>query len=265
MGDPDIALGGRAQAGEEPGAPVVVLYNLLYWPYLLSTCAVLFPPALLIFLGTVLWDRNLRLLHRYTTWWGAHYLTRAPLVTVVVEGRAGLDPNRSYVYVANHQSMVDILAVFSTGLDFKWVSKVENFFVPFIGWNMILNRYISLRRGHKPSIVRMYKTCDAWIAAGLSVFMFPEGTRSPDGDIKEFFQGAFKIATKNDVPIVPILIEGTGKILPKGSFRIAPYPVTIRILEPVEPSSVGGDADKLHDVVRARMIEEQARMRGRAR
>jgi 1-acyl-sn-glycerol-3-phosphate acyltransferase len=94
--------------------------------------------------------------------------------------------------------------------------------------------------------------------------MFPEGTRSPDGDIKEFFQGAFKIAAKNDVPIVPILIEGTGKILPTGSFRIAPYPVTIRILEPVEPSSVGGDADKLHELVRTRMIEEQARMRGRA-
>ncbi len=255
---------GPVRRREAPGALVVVVYNLLYWPYLLGTCAILFVPALLLFLGTFLWDKNLRILHRYTTAWGAHYLTWAPLVDVVVEGKERLEPGRSYVYVSNHQSMVDILAVFTTGLDFKWVSKVENFFVPFIGWNMILNRYISLRRGHKPSIIRMYRTCDAWIAAGLSVFMFPEGTRSPDGEMKEFFQGAFKISAKNEVPIVPIVIEGTGQILPKGRFRIIPHPVTVRILEPIDPAVVGHDADRLHDLVRARMVDEQNRMRGRA-
>jgi 1-acyl-sn-glycerol-3-phosphate acyltransferase len=253
----------RPRVVAEHGAVTVAIYNLLYWPYLIGTSAVLFVPALLVFLLTFAWDRNLRILHRYTTWWGAHYLTRAPYVTVVVEGREHLEPGRSYVYVANHQSMVDILAVFSTGLDFKWVSKLENFFVPFVGWNMVLNRYISLRRGHKPSIVRMYRTCDAWIAAGLSVFMFPEGTRSPDGEMKEFFAGAFKIAVKNDVAIVPMVIEGTGKILPKGRFRIIPHPVTIRILPPIAASSVGGDAERLHQLTRAQMVTAQDDLRGR--
>src|SRR5262249_22560287 len=150
------------------------------------------------FLATFAWDKHLRILHRYTTWWGAHYLTWAPLVKVRVEGREHLEAGKAYVYVANHQSMVDILAVFSSGLDFKWVSKIENFFVPFIGWNMILNRYIHLNRGKKPSIIRMYKACDAWLKDGISVFMFPEGTRSSDGEMKEFFLGAFKIACANN-------------------------------------------------------------------
>jgi 1-acyl-sn-glycerol-3-phosphate acyltransferase len=255
---------GLAIQGPDPSALVVFLYNVFYWPYLLSTCALLFPPAFVIFLGTFFWDRHLQILHRYTTWWGAHYLTRAPLVPWAVEGKEHLRPGVPYVYVSNHQSMVDILAVFATELSFKWVSKVENFFVPFIGWNMILNRYISLRRGHKPSIIRMYKRCNEWLGAGISVFMFPEGTRSPDGEMKEFFQGAFKISVSNKVPIVPILIEGTGKILPKGRFRIMPYPVTVRILPPIDPASVDLDADRLHDVVRAQMIDEQNRMRGRS-
>jgi 1-acyl-sn-glycerol-3-phosphate acyltransferase len=254
---------GRALEGRDPSTLTLVLYNLLYWPYLLTTSAILFVPALCVFLATFLWDKHLRILHRYTTWWGAHYLLWAPLVKVRVEGREHLEKGTPYVYVANHQSMVDILAVFSTGLDFKWVSKIENFFVPFIGWNMILNRYIHLNRGRKPSIVRMYKTCNAWIQGGISVFMFPEGTRSPDGEMLEFFQGAFKIACTNDAPIAPMIIEGTGKILPKGRFRIAPYPVTVRILPPIHPRDAGGDPQRLHDVVRAAMAAEQNRMRGR--
>jgi 1-acyl-sn-glycerol-3-phosphate acyltransferase len=255
---------GRALTAPEPGLGVVVLFNLLYWPYLLATCAVLFVPALVIFLVTFTWDRHLRILHRYTCRWGAHYLVWAPLVRTEVTGKEHLLPDRPYVYVSNHQSMVDILAVFATRLDFKWVSKIENFFVPFIGWNMILNRYISLRRGYKPSIIRMYKRCDAWLKDGISVFMFPEGTRSPNGELQEFFQGAFKISIKNKVPVVPIVIEGTARVLPKGRFRILPYPVTIRILPPVDPASVDYDEQRLHDLVRARMVAEQNRMRGRA-
>jgi 1-acyl-sn-glycerol-3-phosphate acyltransferase len=255
---------GMALVGRAPGPVVTVLYNLGFWSYLMVSSAVLFIPAVAIFLATFAWDKRLHVLHRYTTWWGAHYLVRAPLVEVLIEGRERLQPGQPYVYVSNHQSMADILAVFSIGLDFKWVSKIENFFAPFIGWNMILNRYISLRRGHKPSIVRMYARTDAWLAAGISVFMFPEGTRSPDGEMQEFFQGAFKIATKNRVPVVPIVIEGTRQILRKGSFRVTPHPVTIRVLPPVDPAVVDYDTDKLHALVRARMAAEQDRLRGRS-
>lgn len=267
-GDKDVGAAALASTwaleAREPSAPVLVLYNLLYWPYLFGTCAILFVPALAIWLATFFWDRRLRALGWYTSLWGAHYLTWAPLTGVTVEGLSRVPGDRPCVYVSNHQSMVDILAVFATRLPFKWVSKVENFYAPFLGWNMVLNRYVPLKRGHLPSIMRMVRACNARLREGSSLFVFPEGTRSEDGELRSFFRGAFRIAVRNRVPIVPMIIEGTGQVLPKGRFRIAPRPVLVRILDPVDPASVDYDHKRLHDVVRARMIEEQGRIRRRA-
>src|SRR6185503_20487735 len=108
--------GSRERGGgrREPSAPVLVIYNLLYWPYLLGSCAVLFVPAFLIWLMTFFWDPKLRALTWFTTLWGAHYLAWAPLAGVTVEGRSRVPEGASCVYVSNHQSMVDILAVFAT-------------------------------------------------------------------------------------------------------------------------------------------------------
>jgi 1-acyl-sn-glycerol-3-phosphate acyltransferase len=247
--------------GRPLSTAVVVLYNILYWPYLVLSCAVLFWPALVLFLATFAWDRHLRLLHRYTSAWGGHYLARAPFAGVHVEGREAVREGVAYVFVSNHQSMVDILAVFATGLDYKWVSKVENFYAPFIGWTMALNHYIPLKRGHLPSILRMFRRCEAALANGDSVFVFPEGTRSPDGSLQRFFRGAFVLSTRNKAPIVPVIIEGTGDILGKGSTRIMPRPVRVRVLPPVDPASVAYDDRKLRELVHAQMVEELARLR----
>jgi 1-acyl-sn-glycerol-3-phosphate acyltransferase len=247
----------------EPSAPVLWVYNLVYWPYLVGSCAILFVPAFVLWLVTFWWDKKLRLLGKYTCMWAAHYLAWAPLAGVTVEGRSRLPHDGACVYVSNHQSMVDILAVFATHLSFKWVSKVENFYAPFLGWNMVLNRYVALKRGNLPSIRRMLRRCNALLREGESLFVFPEGTRSPDGELQSFFRGAFRIAARNRVPIVPIVLEGTQRILPKGRFRIVPRHVLVRILDPVDPASVDYNPKRLHDEVRRRMLEEQARIRGR--
>ena len=248
-----------------PSPPVIVLYNLLYWPYLILSAAVLFWPALVIFLLTFAWDKKLRLLHRYTSVWGGHYLAWAPFAGVRVEGRENVAVGRPYVFVSNHQSMVDILAVFATGLDYKWVSKVENFYAPFIGWNMALNRYIPLKRGHLPSILRMFRRCEATLAQGSSVFVFPEGTRSPDGNLQRFFRGAFVLSARNKAPIVPVVIDGTAEILGKGSTRIVPRPVRVTVLPPIDPESAGNDDKKLREMVHDAMAAELAKLRGGAR
>jgi 1-acyl-sn-glycerol-3-phosphate acyltransferase len=252
---------GRARG--EPRAVALLIYNLIYWPYLLGSFAVLFAPAFLIWLFTFSWDRRLRALTWYTTLWGAHYLAWAPFAGVTVEGLARAPRGAPCVYVANHQSMVDILAIFATRLSFKWVSKVENFYAPFLGWNMALNRYVPLRRGHLPSILRMVRTCLALLRAGESLFIFPEGTRSEDGELRSFFNGAFRIAARSRVPIVPIVIEGTYDVLPKGRYWIVPRHVLVRILEPIDPATVGYDYRRLQDVTRARMREAQDKIRGR--
>ena len=204
------------KAGGRLGSFGLVVYNALYWPYLLTSCVVLFFPALVLFALTF-WDRRRRLLHAYTSLWGAHYLAWAPFAGVRLEGREQGLAAGPCIYVSNHQSMVDILAVFATRLPYRWVSKIENFYVPFLGWNMWLSGYVGVRRGNLASIRRMLRRCEVLIRDGASLFVFPEGTRSPDGELKSFYRGAFWVAARNRVPVVPIVIEGTARVLPKRS------------------------------------------------
>ena len=172
------------------------VYNALYWPYLALTCVLFFGPALVLWAFT-LFDRKKRALHSFTSFWGAHYLAWAPFASVRVTHRERGLGSGPCVYVANHQSMVDILAVFATYLPYRWVSKRANFFAPFLGWTMWLNGYVPLRRGHLPSIRRMLRRCEAELKAGNSLFVFPEGTRSDDGELKEFYRGAFWLAARS--------------------------------------------------------------------
>ena len=238
----------------------LALYNAAYWPYLLLSCAFLFFPALALWALTF-WDPKRRWLSKFTSLWGAHYLAWAPFASVRVEGLEHVHPARPCVYVVNHQSMVDILAVFATGLPYKWVSKVENFYAPFLGWNMWLNGYVPLKRGFLPSILRMVRTCLSKLEAGHSLCVFPEGTRSPDGNLIDFYRGAFWVAARKRVPVVPIIVEGTGAILRKRSLQIRPQRTLVRVLEAIDPERVGFDDRKLRDLVRARMADELAEIR----
>jgi 1-acyl-sn-glycerol-3-phosphate acyltransferase len=172
-----------------------------------------------------------------------------------------VDAARPCVYVVNHQSMVDILAVFATRLPYLWVSKVENFYAPFLGWNMWLNGYVPLKRGFLPSILRMVRSCLKKLDQGHSLCVFPEGTRSPDGNLKEFYRGAFWVAARKRVPVVPILVEGTGAILRKKSLQIRPQPTLVRVLPAIQPAEVEYDDRKLRDLVRARMADALVEIR----
>ncbi len=258
------AAGSSGNAAQPGRSPIFnVLYSVVFWTYLFSTCALLFFVALAIFLLTFPFDRKRWVLHRFTCWWAAHYLAWAPFASVKVEGRERLRHTGPCVYVSNHQSMVDILAVFATHLDFLWISKLENFYAPFLGWNMVLAGYIPLKRGYLPSILRMVRTCRRKLDQGFSLFLFPEGTRSPDGTIQKFFRGAFYLATKYRVPIVPIVLEGTSRVLPKRSMTVNPGPVLVRVLDPIHPSEVDFDEHRLTELVHERMLAEQNRLRGR--
>lgn len=220
----------------------------------------MFGPALGIFLGTFPFDQKRKLLSKFTAEWAAHYLERAPFAGVTVIGREHLEQDRPVIFVSNHQSMVDTLALFSLRVHALWVSKVENFYAPFIGWTMVLNRYVALRRGHLPSITRMFRTCLARLGQGHSLIIFPEGTRSLDGDLRAFYRGAFALAARARVPIVPIVLDGTGDVLKKGSVVISPRHVKISVLPAIEPSD-GLDSYRLRDLVRERMATELNRMR----
>ena len=242
------------------GVPLF-LYNLWYWPYLMLTCALMFLPALVIWAAVTPFDRRRRLLGKYTRRWGTHYLDGVPFASVTVYHRERAVDIGPVVFVSNHLSLSDVLALFKLDYPFLWVSKVENFYAPFLGWNMWLNNYVALKRGYLPSIMRMYRTCIRRLAEGHSLFIFPEGTRSPDGELQYFHAGAFRMAIRNNVPIVPIVIEGTREVLAKGKLRVKPLPVWVEVLEPIRGCDAGNDWKALRSLTQARMRQAQRELR----
>ncbi|HWP66882.1 MAG TPA: lysophospholipid acyltransferase family protein [Candidatus Limnocylindria bacterium] len=213
--------------------------SLLFWGFIAVSSLVLFPVALLLWLVTAPFDRRLVWQHRFTSWWASLYTRLNPLWRVTVEGAERIDPAATYVMISNHQSFVDILVLFRLRAHYKWVSKAEMFRIPCIGWNMRLNRYVELLRGDAASIARMMAACEAHLAAGSSVLLFPEGTRSLDGRLKPFKHGAFTLARRAGVPILPIVIEGTAHALPKHGFVLrGRHAIRVRILDPVPASAL---------------------------
>jgi 1-acyl-sn-glycerol-3-phosphate acyltransferase len=215
-------------------APVL---SFAFWTFLFASSAVLFLVALLIWAITAPFSTRRALLHQFTCFWASLYTWLNPAWSVSIHGREKLDPKGVYVMVANHLSLLDILVMFRLFRHFKWVSKVENFRVPFIGWNMSLNRYIPLRRGDRESIQRMFAECERTLAEGSSIMMFPEGTRSADGRMRDFRAGAFELAQRSRRPILPLAIHGTAEALPKRGFILrGRHRISISILEeiPVE-------------------------------
>ena len=210
--------------------------SLLFWGFVVLSSALLFPIAVVIWALTAPFDRRRRALHLFTCFWASLYTWLNPVWRVTIHGRENIDPGATYVYVANHLSLLDILVLFRLFTDFKWVSKAELFKIPGVGWNMTLNNYIPLRRGERDSVIAMMAQCQEALAQGSSLMMFPEGTRSATGDLKAFKTGAFELAVAADVPIVPIAIVGTNNALPKHGFVLrGRHHIMVTVLPPFEP------------------------------
>ena len=218
----------------------------------------LFPVAVLIWAVTAPFDPRLRALHAFTCFWASLYTLLNPAWPVSIEGREKLRPDQPAVMVANHLSLLDILVLFRMFTHFKWVSKIENFRIPFIGWNMSLNRYIKLRRGDKSSVVAMMAACERTLLAGSSIMMFPEGTRSTNGRMRAFKPGAFELALRTKSPVQPIVIRGTGDALPKRGFVLqGRHAIRITVLDPIPPEHFAHlSPEDLMQSVRARMAAE---------
>jgi 1-acyl-sn-glycerol-3-phosphate acyltransferase len=229
--------------------------SILFWLFFGASSLLLFPIAALIWLATSPFDRRRVVLHAFTCLWASLYTWCNPLWRVRVVGRDKIRPGARYMMVANHASAVDIFVLFRLFRHFKWVSKIENFRVPCIGWNMRLNGYIALRRGDRSSVVAMLEACARTLAQGSSVMMFPEGTRSRDGNLQPFKAGAFEIAKRSGVPILPVIVEGTRRALPKKGLWVARADILVRVLDPISPETFGSDsADALANRVREHFV-----------
>ncbi len=158
-------------------------------------------------------------------------------VRVTVIGAEKLDVAQSYIYMPNHQSNADIpLLLGRLPVQFRWLAKAELFKIPLFGRAMRGVGYISIDRSNRKSAFESLTRAAHTIRNGTSVLIFPEGTRSRDGNLLPFKKGGFLLAVDSGVPIVPIIIRGTRDIVPKGHFLIHPAPVTMEILDSVDTS-----------------------------
>jgi len=233
---------------------VITLYA---WLEALLSFIIFFPIVIFIWITTLPFDHNLRILHVFTSIWGSLFTWVNPLWRVSIYGREKILPKQTYIMVSNHQSIIDIWVVFRLFAHFKWIAKDSLFKIPIVGWTMALNRYISVKRGNKRSHLKMIKACEKNLENGNSLMIFPEGTRSEDGKIQHFKDGAFLLAQSAQVPVLPIIIEGTANALPKKGFVMkTKQSITITVLDPIPYSTFANlTARELAEKVRSLMIK----------
>jgi 1-acyl-sn-glycerol-3-phosphate acyltransferase len=187
-------------------------------------------------------------------------------IPLEVTGRERLEPGRTYVLMSNHQSVFDIFALFrACDRPFRMVAKRVLFWIPILGWSMWMCGFIPIDRSNRESAIRSLDKAARRIRGGISVLVFPEGTRSRDGTLHPFKKGGFMLALKAGVPVVPVVVLGTDAIMEKGSLRVGRADVAVRIGRPIETG--GRDAasrDRLMEEVRRAMIELGATACGKA-
>jgi 1-acyl-sn-glycerol-3-phosphate acyltransferase len=231
------------------------LWSALYWTAIVLTCPLFFSGLVLVWALTAWWDRRRVLVHLYSCFWAMFFVWVNPLWSLEVTGRERVPWRGGAVLAANHSSLIDILVLFGLYRPYKWVSKAENFRIPFIGWGMSLNGYVPLVRGDRASVVAMFEHCSRLIAGGSAVMLFPEGTRSRDGRLQPFKDGAFELAMRHGVPLVPIAVHGTGQALAKGSMVLREHVrARVEVLEPLDPAEFASVAE-LRDEAHRRIAE----------
>jgi len=236
--------------------PLRVLWSLIVWTEI--AVATVVAGTFTVLAATLLRpiDPNRRIGQLASTAWGHACFLANPLWKLEIKGRERMKKAGPVVICANHSSQVDILAISALHGQWRWVSKSEMFWFPFLGWGMKAIGSPFVRRGDKESGKKMLEHCRWWLDRGVSILIFPEGTRTEDGALQPFKPGAFKLALESGRPVLPVVVKGSADALPKKSIDMSHRArVVVSVLEPVDvtPWRSALDVDGLAAHVRAAM------------
>jgi 1-acyl-sn-glycerol-3-phosphate acyltransferase len=184
-----------------------------------------------------------------------------------ISGAENVDTNQVYVIVSNHQSFADIPVVAFVKLDTKWLGKAEVWRLPFLGWMLRWAGDVPIDRDSRREGAKAMLQCARYLRQRCSVVFFPEGTRSRDGRVLPFNEGPFHLAVREQVPILPLVVEGSGTALPRNSWVFGKtQDIYLRILEPVPVDGWNiKQVPALRDAVRQRIVDELERLREKDR
>lgn len=164
--------------------------------------------------------------------------SRISFVKIIVKGKEKIRKGESYVIVSNHQSHYDPIAIINAlPIQFRWVIKKELLKIPLFGYALYASKHIFVDRSNKELAIASIQKGFKRLSPGVSVLFFAEGTRSPDGEIKEFKKGAFVAAINNSMPILPLTINGSRKVLSKHSLSVEPGKIEVVVNDPIETKS----------------------------
>jgi 1-acyl-sn-glycerol-3-phosphate acyltransferase len=203
-------------------------------------------------------DPDRQINHRLAMTWGRVLIFITPGVRVEVIGRENIPKSGPVVFMANHQSYTDIPVLYALGGDFKWVAMEALFMIPIFGWAMWLCGYVSLPRGNPRKALEALERAKRWLEKGISIIIFPEGTRSRMGTFGLYQMGGFRLSVAAQAPIVPVVVAGTRQLLPRGGglfrFGVRPRIVILPALPP--PEANVRKMRQLNKQVRALMMAE---------
>lgn len=229
--------------------------TIFYFIFLLTFLVIYFPILFLIWVFSKPFDKKGIVVHEASRFLSHMIVRICPLWSVSISGREHVDRSKSYVIVANHQSMLDIPLMANMPLNFKWVSKREVYKIPFFGWVLWLRDDIGIERGGLSSTKKMLRSAKKFISNGISLVIYPEGTRSKTGKMGAFKEGAFIVAKTTGAPILPVVIDGTWIVGNWKGFGLKmPTKLRMTILEPIPAEDVKKmDLKSLSDLTKRRI------------
>lgn len=203
--------------------------------------------------------------YRINQFW-AWISLRVAGIRLKVDGLENVDPKRQYVFIVNHQSNIDILVLVQALPEFqlRCIAKKELLRVPFLGWAMWATKHVTVDRSDPQDAVKSLTRAKERLGAGISLVIYPEGTRSRDGRLQRFKKGGFLLAAQTHTPIVPITINSSGALLPVGAWRLRPGTIDITIDKPVSvegfrPGNLRLLVNQVHATIDARLRTAEPR------
>lgn len=237
------------------------MLSAIYYLFLVLLCTFFMILSAVALVVCMPFDKSRRAVHELSRVLVRTFFLIPPLWRQRVEGLEHVDRSKSYVIVLNHNTVIDIPALYYVPLNFRWVSKREVFRVPFFGQYLVLHGDICIDRGRaSEALEQLLREGKKWIARGASVAIFPEGTRSKDGEIHRFKAGAFTLAREAGVEILPVVLDGTKTLIRKNGLFNWRNRITLRVLPPVPAERIAAEdphalMQSVHDDMSAALAE----------
>lgn len=233
------------------------MLSVLYYIFLVFLCTFFMILSAVALVVCYPFDKGRRVVHDLSRILVRTFFLIPPCWRQRIVGRELIDRKKQYVIVVNHNTVIDIPALYYIPLNFRWVSKREVFRTPFFGQYLVLHGDICINRGHATAALeQLVRDGKMWISRRASVAVFPEGTRSKDGEIHRFKAGAFTLAKEAGVEILPVVMDGAKTLIKKNKLFNWRNRITVRVLPPVPASEVAAlETHELMDRVRTRMCE----------